>query len=62
VTVNSTIPQRSVQLTDTELQMLRGDGTGTSMVNVTVSENADSGTIFVGVENTQEIIADTGGN
>jgi hypothetical protein len=62
VTVNETNSQVTASLTESELETLRGSGSGTTPVTVTVTDEDESGTIILGVENTQEIAAETGGD
>lgn len=56
VTVNANNPEETISLSESQLETLRSDGSGTTTVNVTVSDDGSSGTIIVGIETTQEII------
>ena len=56
VTVNADNPEETITLSESQLATLRGDGEGTTTVDVTVTDDGASGTIIVGLETTQEII------
>ena len=55
VTVNADQPEATITLDETQLETLRGDGAGTTMVNVTITDDGSSGTIIIGIESAQEI-------